>query len=178
MDQFATIVADPPWPFDDHLPGPGRGSSKHYKLMDLEAIKNYVLPPMADDCRLFLWRVASMQEEALQVVRAWGFTPKSEIIWCKTTTHGKDHFGMGRQVRMSHEACIIAVRGRPQVLSRSVRSIFDAQYTKHSGKPEMFFDIVESFSSGPYCELFARRNRSGWTCLGDEIVSVRTGMIG
>lgn len=121
-----------------------------------------------------------MQEEALRVVRAWGFVPKAEIVWLKKTVNGNRHFGMGRQVRMEHEVCLIATRGTPMVQSNSVRStfttdeewegsVFAARVGRHSEKPEAFYDIVEQLVYGPYCELFARRQRPGWTCMGNEM---------
>lgn len=166
--QYVTICADPPWPFGDKLPGAARGAASNYTLLSVQGICDFPLPDLAPSSRLFLWRVASMQEEALQVMRAWGFTPKAEIVWLKQTPKGKPWFGMGRTVRMSHEVCLIGVRGKPPVLNRSTRSIFSAPYTRHSGKPEQFYDIVEALSPGPYVELFARRQRPNWLCLGDQ----------
>ena len=84
MTPFRVVVADPPWSFADSLPGPKRGASKHYDTMSVDEIAGFELPPIADDAWLFLWRVASMTVEALWVARAWGFTPKSEIVWVKT----------------------------------------------------------------------------------------------
>ena len=169
MKLATTIVADPPWPFKDKLPGKGRGAAKHYKLLSIEDIKSFPLPVLADNARLFLWRVASQQEGALAVVRAWGFVPKAEMIWVKTKDRQHLQIGMGHQVRNCHEACIIAVRGRPLRLSMAIPSVFFAPRAQHSAKPECFFDFVESLSPGPYVELFARRLRSGWLCFGDEI---------
>jgi N6-adenosine-specific RNA methylase IME4 len=167
---YQTVVADPPWPFGDRLPGASRGAENNYEVMSIEEIGSYLNPDgVADDCRLFLWRVASMQEEALYVMRQWGFVPKTEIVWWEETVGGKPWFGMGRTVRASHEVCLIGQRGRPAVLSRSVRSVFSAGYTTHSEKPEKFYQIVETLSPGPYLELFARRQRVGWTCWGDEL---------
>lgn len=40
---------------------------------------------------------------------------------------------------------------------------------KHSAKPEIFYDEVETASAGPYLELFARSNRPGWQSWGNEI---------
>src|SRR5262249_50804549 len=130
------VLADPPWPFGDKLPGNGRGAEKHYNTMTLDQIKSFPIPPLAPDAVLFLWRVAAMGEEAYQVMRAWGFTPKSEIVWrkakqCKACT-GKGvsvhlngqricadcdgsgfklQMGMGRYVRLAHEVCLIGARG-------------------------------------------------------------------
>lgn len=162
------LVVDPPWKFSDDLPGKGRGASKHYPCMPLAALKRFPLPPLADDCHLFLWRVASMQEEALELARAWGFVPKTEIVWIKRTKTGRRHFGMGRTVRAEHETCLVAVRGKPKVRDRSVRSTFTAPAGRHSAKHEAFFDLVERLCEGPFVELFARRNRPGWTCLGND----------
>lgn len=166
---YVTLVADPPWAFDDQLPGAGRGAESNYRVLSLADIKNFSLPEMANDSRLFLWRVASMQQEALDVMKAWGYTLKAEIVWQKLTATGKPWFGMGRTVRNSHETCLIGVRGRPPVLSRSVRSTFSAPYTYHSAKPDAFYSLVEQLSPGPYVELFARRTRENWTTLGDQI---------
>lgn len=72
IESYRCVVADPPWPFDDKLPGKGRGAAKHYAMMTLKEIREFALPPIADDAYLFLWRVAAMQEEALSVMHAWG----------------------------------------------------------------------------------------------------------
>ncbi len=163
------VVADPPWSFGDKLPGNGRGAAKHYKTMTVAELCLFEPPPIAKDAVLFLWRVAAMQTEALAVVKAWGFTPKTEIVWLKRTVHGKRHFGMGRIVRAEHETCLVATRGRPQVKVKNIRSTFEAKTGRHSEKPEAFFDLVEGLYDGPYLELFARRQRAGWRCFGDEI---------
>lgn len=168
MTEARVLCADPPWSFGDKLPGVSRGAAKNYAVLGLDAIRAFPLPPLAPDAWLFLWRVSSQVEEAYSVVRAWGFTPKTEIVWEKLTSGGKPWFGMGRYVRASHETAIVAVRGRPKPLVRNVRSRFAAPAGRHSEKPEAFYDLVEQLAAGPYVELFARRQRPGWQCLGDE----------
>lgn len=169
---FHVVCADPPWSFRDPLPGRTRGAAKNYAVLSVANLCAFALPPIADDALLFLWRVASQVEEAYAVVRAWGFEPKTEIVWRKLTRRGKSHFGMGRIVRASHETCIVAKRGRPRIKVHDVRSLFDASIGRHSEKPERFYDLVEDLADGPYVELFARRLRSGWTCLGNECPEV------
>lgn len=181
---FGVVCADPPWLFNDALPGDSRGAEKNYDVLTLRRIATMEFvggdifdERIADDAYLFLWRVSAMVEEAYQVVRAWGFTPKTEIVWRKQTKKGKRHFGMGWHTRAEHETCILAVRGSPKPLVRNIRSVFDAVAPPdargraiHSVKPECFYtDIVEKLSVGPYVELFARRRRPGWTCLGNEV---------
>lgn len=164
IEPCRVLVADCPWKFGDSLPGKGRGASKHYGCLTPSEIMRFPLPPLADDCILFLWRVASMQQEALDVAHAWGFTIKSEIVW------RKNRIGMGRYVRNKHETCLIGRRGKMlDRLDKRVPSVFDAPVGKHSAKPDEFYDIVERLYAGPYCELFARRHREGWTCFGDEL---------
>ena len=174
---FRLVMADPPWLFDDKLPGSTRGVSKQYSCMTQEDLLAFELPPVVDDAMLLLWRVASMQQEALDVAREWGFTVKSEIVWQKLTKHGKLWFGMGRYTRASHEVCLVCTRGRFKVADRSVRSWFaapvpvdgDGHYI-HSAKPPEIYSIAERLAGGgPYLELFARQRREGWVQLGDEL---------
>lgn len=190
---YKVLVADPAWPFKDKLPGAGRGAAKNYKTQSISEIMRMELPPLADDCALFLWRVASMQQEALDVIKAWGFRPpEREVIWLKKTREGRRWFGMGRVVRAEHEVCLIAIKGHPHVQNHSVRSTFTTEEAlvqlapdfeglsakvpdgvngkyRHSAKPEEFFDIVECLFPGPYAEINARRHRAGWHCTGNEL---------
>lgn len=101
-EPFRTIVADPAWPYGDKLPGRSRGAARNYPTMRVDEIARYLSsgevvaalaeqgrlasPMIAPDSRLLLWRVAPMQEEALHVMRAWGFgAPVSEMVWAKET---------------------------------------------------------------------------------------------
>lgn len=188
---FSVIVEDPPWKHGDQLPGDKRGAGKHYDVMTTEEICALSLPPIADDAHLFLWRVASMQQDALDVARARGFVVKSELVWLKRTKNGKRAFGMGRHVRMEHEICLICTRGRGAgILNHSQRSTFtteidldddgggsfEAALAEHSRKPPEFYRIVEGLF-GPdvaRLELFAREQRPGWTTLGNEVPGAPT----
>lgn len=98
-DPFHVLLADPPWQFRDHLPGPRRGAAKQYRCLSVSELCAFPLPPLADDCTLFLWRVTSMQHDALEVMTAWGFMLKTELVWVKRTRTGKRWFGMGPRRR-------------------------------------------------------------------------------
>lgn len=176
-EPFDCLVADPPWRFGDSLPGPKRGSSKHYKTLNVRDIESFPIPVMANPSILFLWRVASMQAEALRVIDAWGFTLKSELVWVKTV-NVKDVcvpaglcMGMGHYVRGSHEMCLIATRGSFKVQNRSTHSVFYTPRQLHSEKPDEFYSIVEKLvgPSARKVELFSRWKRAGWECFGDEV---------
>lgn len=172
---FRVICADPPWP-TKRMSLATKCAADHYPLMPMEEIYDYLKGSedvIADDCVLFLWRLASMAEEALKVCHAWGFEPKSEVVWVKTTVNGNRHFGMGRYVKGEHEVCIIARRGKYIIKPTAIRScLFEAPVGKHSAKPEFFYtEIVEKLVDGPYLEMFARKRRPGWTCVGNELMS-------
>lgn len=165
------LLADPPWSFGDSLPGPGRGAASHYRCLSLAELCCFPLPPLADDAWLVLWRVGAMQQEALAVVRAWGFNPPtSEIVWVKTTDDGhRVRIGMGRTVRNAHEVALICRRGKPSRAAANVPSVFFAPRGRHSAKPDEFYELIERLADGPRVELFARVRRPGWECFGDEL---------
>lgn len=176
LDVLTCVVADPAWTFDDDLPGDTRGAASQYPCMSVADI--CAMNPMPKECSrnsvLFLWRVGAMVEEAYRVARAWGYVPKAELVWEKTTRgkHNKkgeqtkpptDFFGMGRYVRGAHETCIIAVRGRAPVAVKNIRSRFRAPVREHSRKPDEFYAIVEQlYPHALRFELFARQPRHGW----------------
>lgn len=78
----AVLVVDPPWHHEDQLPGE-RGAAHQYETMSTDDICTLELPPLAKRSVLFLWRVASMQQDALNVCRAWCFEPVAEVVWQK-----------------------------------------------------------------------------------------------
>lgn len=187
MTLYRCIVADPPWSPRDKLPGNTRGAARQYSVMKTEDICVFLAAQrvtVADDAILFLWRLSSMQKDALDVAKTWGFDIKSEIVWRKLTKRELPWFGMGRTVRASHETCLIGVRGRASrlVVGRNIRSVFDAPvpvgpdgHYIHSAKPPEFFtEIVEpliggAHHGGPCLELFARRRRAHWDAIGNQL---------
>lgn len=194
ISRARVLVADPAWKFGDALPGKGRGADKHYPTMPIFEIQRFPLPDFEEDAVLFLWRVSSMVEEAYDVCRAWGFAPKSELVWIKTTTEdsvdeegetveAKDAIGMGRIVRGAHETCIVATRGKAHnhVKDKGIRTIFRAPRAAHSAKPDEFYEIVEKLfpleEPGSHVEIFSRRERKGWECFGNELARSAPGPV-
>jgi N6-adenosine-specific RNA methylase IME4 len=115
---------------------------------------------------LVLWTVSHLQEEAHQVARAWGFTPKSlAFVW------DKQALGMGYWVRQETEISLLCTRGKPPRLSKGVRQLIRAPRRKHSQKPIEQYGRIEDLVAGPYLELFARptRRRRGWSYWGNEL---------
>lgn len=83
-------------------------------------------------------------------------------------------FGMGRLFRQTHEICLIGTNNNniyKLLNNRSQRSVCFAENLKHSAKPDFLqnsLDIMFPNNDFNKIELFARRQRSGWLCLGNE----------
>jgi N6-adenosine-specific RNA methylase IME4 len=160
------VYADPPWSFKTYsTKGKGRSPEAHYDCMSLDDIKALpVASYAADDCALFLWAINSMLPQTLDVIAAWGFTYKTvAFTWAKQNPSGAGyHFGLGYWTRQNTESCLLATRGRPQRLSRSVPQLLVAPRGPHSAKPHEVYDRIEALCPGPYLEMFARNRHPGW----------------
>ncbi|HEY5267707.1 MAG TPA: MT-A70 family methyltransferase [Candidatus Saccharimonadales bacterium] len=84
-------------------------------------------------------------------------------------------FGMGRLFRQTHEVCLIGTTNNKiykKLQNKSQRSVCFAPNLKHSAKSEHLQDSLELMFPGTNnakLELFARRERKGWCCLGNEV---------
>jgi N6-adenosine-specific RNA methylase IME4 len=170
---YKVVLADPPWTFATYSrKGKGRSAEAHYDCMSLAAIKAL---PVADwaapDCALFLWATDPSLPQALEVIEAWGFAYKTvAFTWAKTTRDGTGFpIGCGYWTRANPELCLLATRGRPQRLSRSVRQLIVSPRREHSRKPDEAYERIEALVPGPYLELFAREQRPGWNSWGNEV---------
>ena len=159
---MTVIIADPPYSWNDKLPGDNRGADEHLIALTTEQIQATALPRLDPDSVLFLWRPASRLQDSLKIAEAWGFTPKTEMVWVKTTVKGNRHMGMGRIVRGEHESVLIATRGKPSVSVRNIRSTFTANVVPY-GKPPEFYEIVrELYPDHTHYERTAKEWRRGW----------------
>lgn len=192
--KFAAVMADPPWSYDSPraiVGNGGRGSdggkaaliiqadvTQHYETMDLEAIKALpVAKHMLDDSLLFLWTTNAYLADgkAAEVVKAWGFKPKTVITWAKTKAGTEDSpsMKMGHWFRGASEHIIFGVRGAPKRPDGmpAIPTWLPHGRMPHSVKPDLFYETVQKVCPGPYLELFARRARPGWSVWGNEVES-------
>lgn len=164
---FGCIIADPPWAFrtyggKDRVPT--QAQADPYATMSLAEIKALPVGAVAArDCLLLMWTVSHLQDEASDVARAWGFTPKSvAFIWDKARV------GMGFWVRQEAEICRLYTRGKPKRLNADVRQMIRAPRREHSRKPDEQYERAERLVAGPYLEMFARQTWPGWTAWGNQ----------
>jgi N6-adenosine-specific RNA methylase IME4 len=179
MQKFGLIVADPPWSFDDKLTyakkdNVVRGADAKYPTLSPTAIADLPIGDLAaENSLLALWVPSSQLLNGLHVMEAWGFQYKQLWIWAKTHKNDRSKlaFGMGRLARNCHEPCLVGVKGKytKELANRSQRNIFLHPSMPHSSKPEELQNSLEKmFPDRDAIELFARRNRPGWTCVGNE----------
>jgi N6-adenosine-specific RNA methylase IME4 len=171
---FSTIIADPPWRFDNRT---GKMAPEHQRLlryptMTLEEICEIpVAQVAAGNSHLYLWVPNALLAEGLEVMRRWGFTYKTNLVWYKIRKDGgPDGRGVGFYFRNVTELVLFGIRGHMRTLKpgRTQVNILRSQKREHSRKPEEIYDLIESCSPGPYLELFARFQREGWTQWGNE----------
>lgn len=173
--KFATILADPPWQFQNRT---GKMAPEHkrlarYPTLTLQDIKDIpVEAAVKETAHLYLWVPNALLAEGLQVMECWGFTYKTNLVWYKIRKDGgPDRRGVGFYFRNVTEIILFGVRGknaRTLQPGRSQENMIVSQKREHSRKPDEQYAIIESCSPGPYLEMFARGNRPNWHCWGNQ----------
>ncbi len=173
--RFKTILADPPWQFQNRT---GKIAPEHkrlsrYSTMTLEDIMALPVQGGAEEtAHLYLWVPNALLPEGLAVMRAWGFNYKSNIVWQKVRKDGgPDGRGVGFYFRNVTELILFGVRGknaRTLPPGRSQVNTIASRKREHSRKPDEQYSLIQSCSPGPYLELFARGERPGWAIWGNQ----------
>jgi N6-adenosine-specific RNA methylase IME4 len=173
--RFGAVLADPPWRFQNRT---GKVAPEHHRLsrygtMTVEEIAGL---PTANLCKdtshLYLWVPNALLPDGLRVLDAWGFSYKSNIVWHKIRKDGgPDGRGVGFYFRNVTELVLFGVRGKnARTLAPGRRQVnfLATRKREHSRKPDELYDLIESCSSGPYLEMFARNTRAGWQGWGNQ----------
>ncbi len=173
--QFGTILADPPWRFMNRT---GKMAPEHKRLLRYETMTNDEIMdlPVVDlappKSHLYLWVSNALVLEGLEVMRRWGFTYKTNIVWYKVRKDGgPDGRGVGFYFRNVTELILFGTRGNFRTLApgRRQTNIIVSQKRRHSHKPDEQYDLIERCSPGPFLELFCRHPQPGWTPWGNEV---------
>ena len=164
--KYQVIYADPPWKYEFPPMGMTKKSIEyHYPTMTTEEIKDLNIPS-DDNAVLFLWATSPKLSETFEVIKEWGFTYKTCMIWDKKS------IGMGYWCRNQHELLLIATKGHisPPIPELRVSSVYQERKTKHSKKPNFFrYYIDKCFPNYKKIELFARDRFEGWDAWGNEL---------
>ncbi len=185
--QFDLLYADPPWRWISRTPaGQGRSPSQHYFTMDVVELARLPIAELAArDAYLAMWAYDPRLREAFALAEAWGFPQDAGVAftWCKTTKLGKPAFGLGHTTRKSTEQCLLFKRGNGLLRQDcGVRQridtdnnvdppqVIEALRREHSRKPDEAAERLERlYGAVRRIELFACRERPGWTAWGNEV---------
>lgn len=159
---YQVIVVDPPWPFSLRRQDSTRQGMIPYESMSIEEIKALKIPA-AENGVLWLWVPNAFLHNAFHVLEAWGFTYHTTLTWAK------DFIGLGDWLGGQTEHCLLATRGSYRIFRNNESTLLTACKTKHSEKPEAFYDLVERLCPGVKLDMFARKKREGWDCWGAEV---------
>jgi len=173
--RYRTILADPPWRFENRT---GKMAPEHKRLsrygtMDLGEIKALPVSQVVDTpAHLYLWVPNALLAQGIDVMDAWGFTYKTNLIWHKVRKDGgPDGRGVGFYFRNVTEVVLFGVRGKgARTLAPGRRQVnfLASRKREHSRKPDELYDIIEACSPGPRLELFARGSRKNWDAWGNQ----------
>lgn len=181
--KYKIIYADPPWSYESYS-----GKSKkdflnkkriwgiaesNYQTMSIEEIKSLPVQQISDDnCILFLWSTFPNLQQALDVVKAWGFEYKTVgFVWEKfdKSNNLPKKYGLGWYTRSNAEIVMIGRKGKFERKSASVQQIIKSTIGEHSQKPdEVRKRILELCGDLPRIELFARTKVYGWDTWGND----------
>ena len=154
--KYDIIYADPPWAYHDTLGGNAKMGAMPYPTMTQEEL--CAMPKL---------------QEALDTIKAWGFKYKTcAFCWVKQNPKsGGIYAGLGRWVQGNAELCLLATKGHPHRISKSVKQIVMAPRGRHSAKPAEVRDRIVSLmgEDTERIELFARNYADGWDCWGNEV---------
>lgn len=173
--KYDIIYADPPWAYHDTLGGNAKMGAMPYPTMTDEEI---CAMPIGNkiakkDSILFMWATMPKLQEALDVIKAWGFKYKTcAFCWVKQNPKsGGIYAGLGRWVQGNAELCLLATKGHPHRISKSVKQIVMAPRGRHSAKPSEVRDRIVQLMGEDMdrIELFARDYADGWDCWGNEV---------
>lgn len=199
---YRVLVVDCPWQYNDRkgtrrdnkakIPKSGYGAQGNYSqgvmsLAELEALGPELDRLTAPDAYLFMWATCPRLQEAMTLMRSWGFRYVTVAFqWTKTTLSDGFRKGPGRYVPANMELVLLGVKGkgRPWHPSTGSKPAQEVRLPhprnpltgkiRHSRKPEEIQDRIERWlgdhiGDQGYLELFATRNRPGWTCLGWDV---------
>lgn len=176
-NSYELILADPPWRQSKGGRKRARpnssGTELDYPVCSLEEIKEHLKTATSlcksDNCILFLWTIDKYLFEAQTIAEELGFKLHARMIWKKATG-----IPTAFTVRFGHEYLLYMYKGKLISVEKSergkVHTVFEERVKKHSQKPEVAYQIIERlYPNLRKLEMYARRERYGWDCWGNEV---------
>lgn len=171
-DKYDVVVIDPPWKYDESdesdettYDSEGRRVASPYPEMSLEEIKENLSENLKTekDCVLWCWVTNNFMKEAYELVEFLGFKVKTILTW------DKQIMGLGAWLRNRTEHCLLCIKGKPIWDNKKYTTLISEKRTKHSVKPESFYEMVDKICYGKRLDYFSGKTRKGWDVYGDEV---------
>ena len=174
--KFHTVLADPPWQFANRTGKVSPENKKLYRYPTLTLQEIQEIPVQSctlEPAHLYLWVPNALIFEGLEVIKAWGFSYKTNLVWHKIRRDGcSDGSGVGFYFRNVTELVLFGVKGksaRTLDAGRTQVNLIPSQKREHSRKPDELYDLIERCSREKHLELFARTRREGWEQWGNQL---------
>lgn len=179
------IYADPPWKYQQTVKNgvlkrkDGTVIYPSMPVKELCGLGPAVQRICKEDTALFMWATMPLLQEALDVIKAWGFKYKTCFVnWVKTTKQGdRPAFGVGYYTRSNAELCLVAVRGKiasykrllPDEEPRGASSMTSIVHEEDPNARINFLSLLED-SSTPIVMTPRREHSRKPECVRDMIV--------
>lgn len=164
---FDVVVIDPPWPMEkierDERPNQ---VAFDYPTMGEDGIAEYVeqRQPFADDCHVWLWTTHRFMPMAFRILDRWGLKYVCTFVWRKPG--GFQPVGLPQY---NAEFALYARCGAPLFTETTDLPVcFEGPRTRHSEKPDRFYEIVRRVTGGRRLDMFNRREIEGFEREGNE----------
>lgn len=173
---YEVIYADPCWDYDGREQHNNETANKsvkhHYNTIKTETLKKLDVPSItAKNAVLFLWTSSPHLEQAIDLMKAWGFDYKTiAFVWEKQKTNP------GYYTMSQCEVCLVGKKGKIPTPrgSRNERQFLSEMRGRHSAKPtEIRKRIERMFPTQKKLELFAREKNEGWDVFGNEVEGIK-----
>jgi N6-adenosine-specific RNA methylase IME4 len=168
-------VIDAPWEFKTWT-SKGRAKCPKYDTMPLADIA--ALGPAINDmigsCAVIhVWVTDGLLPDALAMCATWGWEYVTWRAWKKRK------LGLGYWKRSDAEILLTFKVGKPRAPKRGTqaRTLFEGspEQNRHSSKPTTLHEEIErQYPNSRKIELFARRQRLGWECVGSDLGTLIT----
>nr|DAR87847.1 MAG TPA: N6 adenosine methyltransferase subunit [Caudoviricetes sp.]DAT97244.1 MAG TPA: N6 adenosine methyltransferase subunit [Caudoviricetes sp.] len=175
-NKYDIIYADPPWRQSKGGKKKVRpitsGTPLDYNVLSLTEIKEHLAIATGlsnDNSILFLWTIEKYLHEAEELAKELGYKLHARMIWDKVTG-----IPAAFTIRYGHEYLLYMYKGKFTPVAKDCRgkyhSVFREKVTKHSKKPLIAYEIIENlYPNSQRLEMYARNERRGWDCWGNEI---------